>query len=88
MPVYGGAGVSYEGLIKKRKHDSLSAGWIYGKTSSYIPNASAAKLFEANYQWVAKRYITVVPDFQYIWDRTGTHATGTAVLGLQINLTF
>jgi carbohydrate-selective porin OprB len=88
MPVFGGAGLTYEGLIKKRKHDIISAGWIYGKTSSYIPNALAAKLFEANYQWVAKRYVTVAPDFQYIWDRTGTHATGTAVLGLQVNLTF
>jgi carbohydrate-selective porin OprB len=88
MPVFGGVGLTYEGLIKRRKQDIISAGWIYGKTSSYIPNAAAAKLFEANYQWVAKRYVTVVPDFQYIWDRTGTHATGTAVLGLQVTLTF
>lgn len=88
MPVFGGAGLSYEGLIKKRKRDIVSAGWIYGKTSRYIPSASAAKLFEANYQWVAKRYITVVPDLQYIWDTTGTNGTRASVLGMQINLTF
>ena len=88
MPVFGGAGLSYEGLIKKRKHDIVTAGWIYGKTSSYISNASTAKLFEANYQWIPKRYITVVPDFQYIWNATGTNGTGAAVLGLQVNLTF
>ena len=88
MPVFGGAGLSYEGLIKKRKQDTINAGWVYGKTSKYIPNASAAKLFEANYQWVAKRFITVIPDFQYIWDANGTNGTGAAVLGIQVSLTF
>jgi carbohydrate-selective porin OprB len=88
MPVFGGVGLSYEGLIKKRKNDTVNAGWIYGKTSHYIPNASAAKLFEANYQWVAKRYLTLVPDFQYIWNTSGTNSSGAAVLGLQATLTF
>ncbi|HEY6301953.1 MAG TPA: carbohydrate porin [Terriglobales bacterium] len=88
MPVFGGVGLSYEGLIKKRKRDIISAGWVYGKTSKYIPNASAAKLFEANYQWVAKRFITIIPDFQYIWDANGTNGTGAAVLGVQVSLTF
>ncbi len=88
MPVFVGAGLSYEGLIKRRKQDIVSAGWVYGRTSTYIPNASAAKLFEVNYQWVARRSITVVPDFQYIWDANGTNGTGATVLGVQVNLTF
>jgi porin len=88
MPVFGGAGLSYEGLFRKRKHDIVSAGWIYAQTSKYIPNASATKLFEANYQWIPKPYVTVIPDFQYIWNATGTNATGAAVVGLQVNLTF
>lgn len=88
MPVFGGAGLSYEGLIKKRKHDIVSAGWIYGKTSKYIPHGSAARLFEANYQWIAKSYITVIPDFQYIWNTNGANGMGAAVLGVQVNLTF
>lgn len=88
MPVFGGAGLSYEGLVKKRKSDITSAGWIYGETSKYIPNAAAAKLFEANYQWMAKRYMTVIPDFQYIWNANGTKETGAAVLGVEVNLTF
>ena len=88
MPVFAGAGLSYTGVIKSRNHDTVNAGWIYGKTSRYIPNAAAAKLFEANYQWVATRYLTVVPDFQYIWDPSGTNRTGAAVLGLQVNVTF
>jgi porin len=88
MPVFAGAGLSYEGLIKGRNRDTLNAGWIYGKTSRYIPNASAAKLFEANYQWLASGYLTVTPDFQYIWNPNGTNKMGAAVLGLQVNLTF
>jgi porin len=88
MPVFGGVGLSYEGLIEKRKQDSVNVGWIYGKTSKYIPAASAAKLFEANYQWVAKRYLTLVPDFQYIWNTSGTNGSGAAVIGLQATVTF
>src|SRR5208282_3990877 len=87
MPLFGGAGLSYEGLIKKRKRDTVNAAWIYGKTSRYIPDALAAKLFEANYQWVAKSYITVVPDLQYIWNTTGAKGTNAAVVGVQVNLT-
>ena len=88
MPLFGGAGLSYQGLFKKRSRDTINAACIYGKTSTFIPYASAAKLFEANYQWVAKRYLTLVPDFQYIWNPTGTNSTGAAVAGLQVNLTF
>ena len=88
MPVFGGAGCSYEGLIKQRRKDTVSVAWIYGKTSTFIPAAAAAKMLEANYQWEATRYITVIPDFQYIWRPTGTNGPGSAVLGLQVNVTF
>jgi carbohydrate-selective porin OprB len=88
MPVFGGAGLSYEGLIKKRKTDTVNVGWIYGKTSKYLPNASATRLFEANYQWAAKRFVTLVPDFQYIWNANGTNGAGATILGLQLTLTF
>lgn len=88
MPLFVGAGLSYEGLIKRRKQDIISAGLVYGRTSTYIPNASGAKLFEANYQWAARRFITVVPDFQYIWDANGTDGMGAAILGVEVNVTF
>ena len=88
MPVFGGAGLSYEGLIKKRKQDIVSAGLIYGKTSSFVVNGSSAKLLEANYQWLPKRYLAIIPDFQYIWNPTGKNVAGSAVFGVQMNLTF
>ncbi len=75
MPVFGGAGVSYEGLIPRRTNDVVSVGWLYGKTSDFIPNASAAKLLEVNYQWVSKRYLRIIPDFQYLWQPTGTNSS-------------
>lgn len=88
MPVFGGAGLSYEGLIKARKQDIVSLGWIYGKTSTFIPDAASAKLLEANYQWVPRRYLTIIPDFQYIVDPAGTNVSNAAVFGVQLNLTF
>ena len=88
MPRFGGAGVSYEGLIKQGKKDIMSVAWIYGKTSTFIPAATAAKMLEVNYQWQPTRYITVIPDFQYIWRPTGTTGPGSAVFGVQVNVTF
>jgi porin len=87
LPVLGGAGVSYEGWLRRRKRDIVSAGWIYGQMSNWLPNGSAANLLEVNYQWTAKRYVTVTPDFQYIWHPAGKNGPGAAVVGLQLNLT-
>ncbi len=88
MPLFGGAGCSYAGLFPQRKKDILSVAWIYGKTSALIPAATAAKMLEVNYQWVPAPYITVIPDFQYIWRPMGTSGPGSAVFGLQVNVTF
>ena len=66
----------------------MSAGWIYGKTSQFIVNGSSARLWEVNYQWVPKRYLTIIPDFQYILNPTGVAAASAAVFGVQWNLTF
>ena len=88
MPVFGGAGVSYEGLIPKRKSDVMSVGWLYGETSDFIPGASAANLLEVTYQWIPKRYLRIFPDFQYLWRPTGTKSPDVAVFGVRLTLTF
>jgi carbohydrate-selective porin OprB len=88
MPVFGGVGVSDEGLIPRRKNDVVSVGWLYGKTSDFIPSASAEKLLEVNYQWVPKRYLRVFPVFQYLWRPSGTNTSDVAVFGVRLNLTF
>jgi porin len=88
MPVFGGTGLSYEGLIPQRKNDVVSVGWLYGETSDFIPGASAAKLLEVNYQWASTRYLRIIPDFQYLWRPTGTNNSDAAVFGVRLNLTF
>lgn len=87
IPVFAGAGFSYEGLIKQLKNDIVSVAYAYGKTSNFISNASATKLLEVNYQWAPRRYFRVIPDFQYIWNPTGTKGTASAVLGVRLNVT-
>jgi carbohydrate-selective porin OprB len=87
MPWFAGAGLSYQGLIRPRKDDIVSAGWWYGKTSRFIPGSAAAQMIEVNYQWVPSRYVNIIPDFQYIWRPSGFPSAATAVVGIQLNLT-
>jgi carbohydrate-selective porin OprB len=88
MPVFLGAGLSYEGPIRARRRDVVSAGWIYGKVSKFIPGTSAEQLIEVNYQWRHSRFMIVTPQFQYIWKPSGRNLPGAAVAGVQFALTF
>jgi porin len=88
IPVFLGAGASYEGLIPARKRDIVSAGWIYGRVSSYVPGASAEQVLEVNYRWRYGRFFVVTPDFQYIWKPGGYSVPGEAVAGIQASVTF
>jgi carbohydrate-selective porin OprB len=88
MPVFFGAGLSYEGLISARPRDLVSVGWIYGKASKFIPSAGAEQLIEANYQWRHSRYLLITPHFQYIVKPGGRSLPGAAIAGIQLALTF
>ena len=88
LPLFWGAGASYQGLIPARKNDVLSAGWIYGKVSNYIPGTSAEQVLEANYRLAFGRFLAITPDFQYIWNPGGVSAPGTAVAGVQASVVF
>ena len=88
MPIYGGAGLSYQGLFHSRSRDITSVGWAYGLTSKYIQNASYSNMLEVNYQWFPKRYLTIIPDFQYLLNPKGTISSNAAVFGVQVNLVF
>ncbi len=87
MPVFWGAGLSYEGLIPARKNDVASAGLVYGQASKFAPAASTEELLELNYQWTHSRYLTITPHVQFSWQRDGRPQNAT-VLGLQLALTF
>lgn len=88
IPLFWGAGASYEGLIPARKQDIVSAGWIYGGFSDGMPSTGAEQVLEVNYRWQYKRFLVVTPDFQYIWKPGGTNARGQAILGIQATVAF
>ena len=88
IPLFWGAGASYEGLIPARKRDIVSMGWIYGRVSNYIPGTSAEQVLEVNYRWQHGRFLVLTPDFQYIWRPGGYNVPGAAVAGIQAAVTF
>ena len=88
VPLFWGAGVSYQALIRKRKNDAVSAGWVYGQVSKYVPNTTAEQVLELNYRWVYDRFLSITPDFQYIWNPGGQNVPGLAVFGVQASVTF
>jgi porin len=89
MPYFLGAGVSYQGLMPGRSNDIVSAGFIYGIFSHYIPHTTAETVLEANYQITVKRWFSITPDMQYIIRPSGSSAIGNAfVLGTQLVVHF
>jgi porin len=87
MPLFWGTGLSYQGLIPARPNDIVSAGFIDGRASKFIPVPSSEQLFEVNYQWRHSRYMTVMPQFEYVWKKGGSNPAGTAVAGIQLAVT-
>jgi carbohydrate-selective porin OprB len=87
MPLFSGAGATYQGLIPRRSQDSLVVGWIYGGFSRYLQGQSAEQVFELNYQWNVKRGLTFVPDFQRVVKPSGYNVPAAVVLGVQLNVT-
>src|SRR5262249_891259 len=89
MPYFFGAGLSYQGLIPGRGNDTASIGFIYGTFSRYIPETTAERVIEANYQITLKRWLSITPDLQYIIRPNGSSAIQNAfVLGTQIAVNF
>jgi len=88
IPAFWAAGASYQGLIRSRKEDIASLGWIYGRVSDSIPGTTAEQVLELNYRWQPRSFLAITPDFQYIWNPGGHSAPGVTVLGIQASLTF
>jgi len=88
IPLFAGAGASYQGLIRKRKNDVASAGWIHGDVSNFIPGTTAENVLELNYKFIFRRFLAVTPDVQYVWKPGGHDVPGEAVLGVQMSVTF
>jgi carbohydrate-selective porin OprB len=87
IPLFWGAGLSYEGLIPARKNDAVSVGLVRAEASKYAPSANAEELLELNYQWNHSRFLTITPHGQYLWKRETHDGRNAAILGIQIALT-
>ncbi len=87
IPVFWGAGLSYEGLIPGRKNDVLSIGLIRAEASKYAPSTYSEDQLELNYQWVHSRYLTISPHGQYLRNRESHDSLRATVLGIQVALT-
>ncbi len=90
MPSFGGAGLSYQGLIPSRQNDVVSAGVVYGGASKFATTTSSQEFFELNYQYSVTRAITLWPHLQRVWNQAnaGTGPRNATVLGLQVAVTF
>jgi carbohydrate-selective porin OprB len=87
IPVFWGAGLSYEGLIPARTHDLVSVGLVRAEASKYASPANSEELLELNYQWEHSRFLTITPHIQYLW-KSQNHESGNAtILGIQLSLT-
>jgi carbohydrate-selective porin OprB len=87
VPEFWGGGLSYEGLIPRRKNDVLSIGLIRAEASKYAPPTYSEDLLELNYQWNHSRYLTISPHAQYLRNRESDDSRRATVLGIQLALT-
>jgi carbohydrate-selective porin OprB len=87
IPVFWGAGLSYEGLLPARKSDVLSAGVIRAEASKYASPANTEELLELNYQWNHSRFLTITPHAQFLWKQQSPNGRNATVLGIQLSLT-
>jgi porin len=87
VPVFWGAGLSYEGLIPGRKNDVLSLGLIRAEASKYALSTYSEDQLELNYQWVHSRYFTISPHGQYLRNHESHDSLRATVLGIQLALT-
>ena len=88
IPVFWGAGLSYEGLIPARKNDIVSAGLIRSEASKFAPPGNAEQLLEWNYQWTHSRYLAITPHGQYLWKLKSGSGRNATVLGIQLSSAF
>jgi carbohydrate-selective porin OprB len=87
IPLFWGAGLSYEGLIPARKNDVLSAGLIRAEASKYASSNNTEQLLELNYQWTHSRYMTITPHAQYLWKSGSAQGRNATILGIQLSVT-
>jgi carbohydrate-selective porin OprB len=87
IPLFWGAGVSYEGLIPMRKMDIISASLVRTEASKFASPINSEQVLELNYQWSHSRYLAITPHAEYLWKPNSPEGRNATVLGIQLALT-
>lgn len=62
-------------------------GWSYGRVSQAIPSVSGETMVELNYTYNVASWLSVTPEFQYVWRPGGYDVVGAAIAGVQLVVT-
>lgn len=90
VPYYGGGGLVFKGITKKRKDDSigLAFGWHqFDKQLRSIENRTSEKVIELFYKIKLTEFLYLQPDVQYIIKPSGNERNGFAI-GLRSCIVF
>ena len=90
VPYYGGGGLVFKGITKKRKGDSvgLAFGWHqFDKALHNLENKTAEKVVELFYKIKITEFLYIQPDIQYIIKPNGTDKNAFA-LGIRSSIVF
>lgn len=89
LPVFLSAGAVYQGLLPGRSGDRTAIGVFYGQFSRHLSGQSAETVVEASYTVQVTPWLSLVPDFQYIFSPSGrSDIDSAAVFGGEIAVTF
>ncbi len=89
LPVFLSAGAVYQGLLPGRSDDRTAIGVFYGQFSRHLGGQSAETVLEASYTVRVTSWLSVVPDFQYIFAPSGrADIDNAAVFGGEVAVTF
>ena len=96
VPFYCDCGFNYKGLFQGRDQDIVGIGFSYTSLSSSKASDSDGSftshhetILEATYKVVIKDWLSIQPDFQYIFTPGGDrNAQNAVVAGIRFNLTY
>ncbi|HEV3114135.1 MAG TPA: carbohydrate porin [Candidatus Binataceae bacterium] len=89
LPLLVMAGAVYHGLIRGRADDNAALGFYYGKLSPATASSSVEKVLELAYTWWGMTWLSITPDFQYVFNPGGSGSNrNAAVIGAQFQVLF
>jgi porin len=88
-------GINYTGVIPGRNADVIGAAFLLSRISDDVPREQVGfppdheAVFELTYQAPISEWLTMQPDFQYVWHPAGVSGARNAVVaGMRFSLAF